>query len=452
MLVNSNFGIVPDRFETIVSAQVTKMQAIFGDDASNIDSPAYTIAYLQATGISALQQSLQTLWNSINADTANGLGLDILSNVIYDFTRPKKKSFLAVRCDVTITPNKTGTLSTGTSLTFLPGVSPTSQYYLAAAFSWTDAGTGNPVSTVLVFESEDLTTAIQRNMVDTISVGPDSIDVVSVTKSNVDPWSTEAVLGGLDSDEQFQIKRKIYMGVLGQTALGIQKAITMLNIPGLNGVYVQEYITSTVNGIIVYVDYPTVVPPGTTPPAGTPSFDSADPNLQKIAQTIYDYKAFGIVSLGINGATVGDTPFRVTRSFTNEDYVAGYTAVIYLNPMTYADISMTLTMEVTIVATDVSLGQTIFPVNKANNPSTVKEEIRLLINQYFLSKYRPGDNTFTLADVFALIQKQYTGILGFSVAYFGTSSSKANYIFRQTGNVFQLPAANFSFSLVVKRS
>ena len=202
----------------------------------------------------------------------------------------------------------------------------------------------------------------------------------------------------------------------------------------------------------MFIDYPTIIPSSTPAPPGVPSFDTADPNLQKIAQTIYDYKAFGIVSLGANGALVGDTPFTVTRNFTNEDYTTGYTSTIYLNPMTYDSLNMTLTMEVTVVASDVPVGQSTFPVAKSNDPAAVKEEIRILINQYFLSKYRPGDNTFTLSDVYALIQKQYAGILGFSEGYFGTSATKSNYLFRQTGNIFQLPSAGFTFSLVVKRS
>lgn len=456
MQVNSNFGIIIDSFDTILANQVKKMQETFSD-ADNVDSPAYAIAYLQAQGISTLQQSLQTLWNSINADTANGLGLDIISRTVYDFPRQKKKSTIAVRCDVTVETGKTGTLSLGTSLTFLssPNFTPPKYpYYLATSSSWVDPG--NPIAAVLVFQSDDITTAVDANMVDTITIGSDSVNIKTVVKSSVQNWSTAADLGSLDNDEALQIKRRVYMGTLGQTALGIQKAVTLLNIPGLKGIYVQEFVSTLKNGIIVYIDYPTKTFDSSGSP---PNFDTSDPNLQKIAQTIYDYKPFGIVSLGTNGADTGDTPFIVTRNFTDSGYISSYLSTVYLNPMNYATAVLTLNLVVTTVASDVPAGQNVFPADKAADPDKVKQELRVLINQYFLSKYRPDDNTFTLADIYSLIQKQYSGVLGFGDSYFVPSTgTKSAYLNRQTGVVFQLTLPtgtaldSFTFTLTVKSS
>ena len=83
----------------------------------------------------------------------------------------------------------------------------------------------------------------------------------------------------------------------------------------------------------------------------------------------------------------------------------------------------------------------------------ISYQLLSLVNSYFTSKFLATDNTFTTAEVFDQIQKNYTGILGVTTFYFadtGTPGTLLSYIVRQTGFVFQLLNANFTFTLNVK--
>ena len=99
MLVDgTTFGIIPDSLDTILDNYLEQLAPIF-PNATNPDSPTYTQFYVKAVYDKKIQDALQILWNSINSNTASGLGLDILSSTILNLTRrPATKS----SCDVTI--------------------------------------------------------------------------------------------------------------------------------------------------------------------------------------------------------------------------------------------------------------------------------------------------------------------------------------------------------------
>ena len=390
MQVGSDFGIIVDSFDTILSNQITSMQETF-TDATAIDSPAYAIAYLQAKGLSVLQQALQTVWNTINADTAQGLGLDILANNIYNSLRLVKKSWMTVWVIATLPANTSGTLGLTTQLIFdttiVTGTQPS--YLLASSYSKSNTTNSSlSYSVRLTFVSTDTTTVIPANAVDIKTALNLNADTTGFTSLTIDTsqttYSSAAVLGSIESDENFQLRRRSYLNSYGQTAQGMQKAITDLNIPALNAAYVQEYITNATRGFVIFIDYPTLIP--NPPPSSTNSFDTSDSNLQLIAQTIYDFKPFGILSLGFNGAPTGDTLFKVTRNFSDNlapDVSQNYYGNIYLNPMQYTLATMNLTLWVTLQASDTGINNAPFPSTK-NNQALMKTELIILINKKVL--------------------------------------------------------------------
>lgn len=81
------YGIIPDTFQTILTNYLTALQSTF-PNASDPSSPAYTMAYVNATQDQVLQAALTSLWNAINANTASGLGLNILASTVLNLLRP----------------------------------------------------------------------------------------------------------------------------------------------------------------------------------------------------------------------------------------------------------------------------------------------------------------------------------------------------------------------------
>jgi hypothetical protein len=121
--------------------------------------------------------------------------------------------------------------------------------------------------------------------------------------------------------------------------------------------------------------------------------------------------------------------------------------------MQYTLATLKLTMWVALKASDTGINNAPFPISK-NNQTLLKNELILLINTYFLSKYRINDNTFSIAEVTALIQKTYTGVLGFLDTYFldttQTPNAPVSYITRTPGINFQITNSSFTFTLNAK--
>lgn len=88
MQVNgTTFGIIPDTFPTILQNYLGTLVDTF-PNATDPSSPAYTVCYLAAAQDQLLQSAIVSLWNAVNANTAQGLGLDILASTILNLTRP----------------------------------------------------------------------------------------------------------------------------------------------------------------------------------------------------------------------------------------------------------------------------------------------------------------------------------------------------------------------------
>lgn len=83
----TTYGIIPDTFNTILNNYLTTLQPTF-PNANSPDSPIYTLAYVTATQDQLLQAALTSLWNAINANTAQGAGLNILANTVLNLDRP----------------------------------------------------------------------------------------------------------------------------------------------------------------------------------------------------------------------------------------------------------------------------------------------------------------------------------------------------------------------------
>jgi hypothetical protein len=103
MQVNgTTYGIVPDDFNTILNTYLTQAQSTF-PNATTADSPIYTMCYISAQQDQILQSALASLWNALNANTAEGTGLDILSDTILNLKRPELIQS-SVQAQVTIGP------------------------------------------------------------------------------------------------------------------------------------------------------------------------------------------------------------------------------------------------------------------------------------------------------------------------------------------------------------
>ena len=183
----TTFGIIPDTFQTILSNYLTPLLNTF-PNANSPDDPIYTLAYVTANQDVILQAALTSLWNAINANTAQGLGLDILSSTVLNLTR---KSLTPSSCQLNITigpvystcviqmtvSSVTGTPSIPNGWTATGGVSTTSPYYYN--------GSAIPISAPGIYyftvQSLDTTTAIP---VSNFTSG-NSISGVSFTITNL---------------------------------------------------------------------------------------------------------------------------------------------------------------------------------------------------------------------------------------------------------------------------
>lgn len=82
----TTFGIIPDTFQTILNNQLANLQNTFLN-ANSINSPSYALLYVSSLMDQLNQAALASLWNAINANTAQGLGLEILANTVLNLTK-----------------------------------------------------------------------------------------------------------------------------------------------------------------------------------------------------------------------------------------------------------------------------------------------------------------------------------------------------------------------------
>lgn len=164
MQVDANFGIIPDTYDTILGEYTSLFQDVF-PNATSPDDPTYVIGSIAARLDRQNELALQVLWNSINANTASGLGQDILSNTVLNlfrksltpssavvnFTVQNLLSYCDVQIDVTVSAPQTIPITWVVSGT----VSPSPTYKPLAALAIPLSGT----YTIRVF-STDITTVI----------------------------------------------------------------------------------------------------------------------------------------------------------------------------------------------------------------------------------------------------------------------------------------------------
>lgn len=164
MQVNPNYGIIIDTQAQILDEYTQESSTTF-TDANNPDDPIYMLNYAAASADYTNQVALQILWNCLNSNTAQGLGLDILCDTILNLTRKGLVPSVAVvdvtvanlisvctiEIDVTVASPKTLPIGWDVS----GAVSPSPAYALLAAFDI-------PISGIYSFPvySTDTTTAV----------------------------------------------------------------------------------------------------------------------------------------------------------------------------------------------------------------------------------------------------------------------------------------------------
>lgn len=199
----TTFGIIPDTFQTILSNYLTPLLNTF-PNANSPNDPIYTLAYVTASQDLQIQAAMQSLWNAINANTAQGLGLDILASTVLNLQR---KSLVPSSCQLSITLNNIYSTCTiqmvvsavsGSGLkipngwTATGGVSTTSPYYYAG-IDIPITGTGTYTFTV---QSLDTSTPIPASNF----TGGDAISGVTFTVTN----TQSATLGSVTIPPTFQ--------------------------------------------------------------------------------------------------------------------------------------------------------------------------------------------------------------------------------------------------------
>lgn len=194
MQVDAKYGIIPDTQAQILANYLSFFQNVF-PDANSPDDPTYVIASTCAYFDSLNQNALEVLWNSINANTANGLGLDVLANTTLNlFRRPLMPSTCIIQlvvqnllsyCDILIdvTVSSPQTLSSGWAVS--GSVSPSPAYATLQNYAIPSSGT----YTVRVF-STDVTTEVA---IGDFNAGASSSGITFVSVSN----PGEAILGSL---------------------------------------------------------------------------------------------------------------------------------------------------------------------------------------------------------------------------------------------------------------
>jgi hypothetical protein len=244
MLVDgTTFGIIPDSFDTILSNYLEQLAPIF-PNATNPDSPTYIQFYVKSVFDKKIQDALQILWNSINSNTASGLGLDILSSTILNLTRrPATKSSCDVTievgpiystCDVIVTVTSgSGTLPTGW-LFYSEAILPDTYRYLGNSIN-----VPGPGLYYLTISSTDTTTPIPSGSV----TGADPLPGLNFTIIN--PQS--AKLGQLTIPTSWKVSAS-YLGSSSPTYSPSQNLV--FDTPGFKDVtlYSDEILTSIAQG------------------------------------------------------------------------------------------------------------------------------------------------------------------------------------------------------------
>lgn len=84
----TTFGIIPDTFDTLLSNYLTPLVTTGTfPNATSPNDPIYPMMFVAASQDQINQAAMMTLWNAINANTAQGTGLDILSSTVLNLTR-----------------------------------------------------------------------------------------------------------------------------------------------------------------------------------------------------------------------------------------------------------------------------------------------------------------------------------------------------------------------------
>lgn len=434
MQFDSNYGIIIDSPGEIQKAYVDAFTPTFSD-ANNVDSPAYVLATIASNFDSQLQQALQTLWNCLNPNTANGLGLDILASSIINLTRrPLVPSSVVVTFTVNLAPGNN--IPTLTSITLPVGwaassstLNPSPQYSTTQTYTYTANGAYS-----VVMYSQDIVTAVSSAKLNIFS----NLGGYISGFSNVNA----AVLGKPEeTDAQLLSRRKYYLNIAGQTYYGIEKAIQGLNIAALRSQFVAETIVDGAAGSVgnrgatVYLEYPATGANGT--------FDVNDLNIRAIANAVYEFHPFGTNTYASPGG-VGATTVPVNTPY------GSYTSTVVLNPMQLQRVGVTLRFIYNLNSFDAGFDGQVFPLNSL--PS-LKSNVLSIINNYFRSKTLPTDLVFTINELTTIIKNSFFGVICLEPFTFSTYAPATNgltFLRRPVGYTFNLADADFNFTAVDK--
>lgn len=201
----STYGIIPDDFETILNNYLNPLQNTF-PNANSPNDPIYTLAYVTASQDVILQKALQSLWNSLNANTAQGLGLEILGQTVLNLTRkPQTPSYCQVDFSVgpiysTCMIQMTVTDMSSTGPIYIPsGWTPTGTATPAPGYVYTGSpiAVNDPGVFYIPVTSTDTSTPIPAGNF----TGGEAIPTLTFTITNLQP----AVLGSITVPTTFQI-------------------------------------------------------------------------------------------------------------------------------------------------------------------------------------------------------------------------------------------------------
>ena len=436
MQFDSNYGIIIDSQDTIQKSYVDAFLPTFSD-ANNVDSPAYVLATIAANFDSQIQQALQTLWNSLNPNTANGLGLDILASSIINLTRrPLVPSSVVVTFTVNLSPGNN--IPAVTSLTLPVGwsasastLNPSPQYSTTQTYTYTANGTYS-----VIMYSDNIVTTVDAAKLNVF----DNLGGYVSGFSNPQP----SLLGKPEeTDAQLLSRRKYYLNIAGQTYYGIEKAIQGLNIAALRSQFVSETIADGAAGTVgsrgatIYLEYPATGPNGT--------FDVNDLNVKAIANAVYDFHPFGTNTYA-SPSGVGATTIPVNTPY------GSYTSSVILNPMQLQRVGVTLRFVYNTNNYDAGFDGQVFPVNSLGS---LRSNLLNLINNYFRSKTLPTDLVFTISELTAIIKSSFFGIICLEPFTFSAYSPAVNgltFLRRPIGYTFNLADADFTFTAVDKDS
>lgn len=434
MQFDASFGIIPDSPTAIQKAYVDAFLPTFSD-ANSVDSPAYVIATINSQFDSQIQQALQVLWNSLNPNTSNGLGLDILAASILNLTRkPLIPSSVSVTFTVNLAPG--GGVPTVTSITIPVGwsatastLNPSPTYATTQTYTYTANGTYS-----VILYSQNIVTAVAASQLNTFNNLGGYISAFSNPNA--------ANLGKPEeTDAQFLARRKYYLNVAGQTYYGIEKAVQGLNIAALRSIFVAETIVDGTGGAVgnrgvtIYLEYPTNGAGGT--------FDLNDLNIKSIASTVYDFHAYGTNTYATAGGS-GATTVPVNTPY------GSYLSSVILNPMQLQRVGVTLRFVYNVNSFDAGFDGQIFPLNTL---SSLRANVLKIVNDYFRSKTLPTDLIYTISELTEIIRRSFFGVVCLEPFTFTTYSPTLNgltFLKRPIGYTFNLADADFTFTAVDK--